>query len=95
MHYYADLDDNSICTGILADADEQETGAHRIVIPAYTEAILGKRYVDGVWVEVPIPEDGPTEEDVFRAEILLNQATIIANQESMDETLAEILLGQL
>ena len=39
-----------------------------------------------------VPE--PTEDEVIQAELLLNQAEIIAKQKEHDEVLAEILLGQ-
>lgn len=41
------------------------------------------------------PEVEPTETDIMNAEILLNQADIIAKQNEHDEVLAEILLNQM
>lgn len=40
------------------------------------------------------PESEPTEQDIFQAQTLLNQAEIINKQTDMDETLAAILLNQ-
>ena len=37
----------------------------------------------------------PTEQELITAEILLNQADIIAKQNEQDEVLAEILLNQM
>ena len=46
-------------------------------------------------VETEILEDPISEQDEINAEILLNQATILAKQEEQDEVLAEILLNQM
>lgn len=43
----------------------------------------------------PQPEPEPTEEEIIQAEMLLNQAQIIATQEEQDEVLAAILLNQM
>lgn len=59
--------------------------------------LTNKKYVDGEWVEY-IPEETetePTEQELINAEILLNQATILSNQNATDEVLAEILLNQV
>ena len=41
----------------------------------------------------PIPD--PTESELIQAELLLNQADILARQNEQDEVLAEILLNQM
>lgn len=59
-----------------------------------------KKYNDGEWVTfTPKPVDPkPTEEPITQEEvnatILLNQATILTNQENTDEVLSQILLNQ-
>lgn len=40
------------------------------------------------------PQAEPTEQELIQAEILLNQAELIAKQKEHDEVLAELLLGQ-
>ena len=45
---------------------------------------------DGTMQELPEPD----EQDVVQAQILLNQADIIAKQQEQDEVLAEMLLQQ-
>lgn len=40
-------------------------------------------------------EPEPTENEIIQAEMLLNQAQIIATQEEQDEVLAAILLNQM
>lgn len=44
--------------------------------------------------ETVIEEEVISEQDQLNAELLLNQATILENQQSQDEVLAEILLNQ-
>ena len=59
--------------------------------------LLNKRYVDGQWEEyTPLEpaEPEPDGQDVVQAQILLNQADIIAKQQEQDEVLAEMLLQQ-
>lgn len=59
--------------------------------------LTNKKYVDGKWIEY-IPESDIEEEisddEIIRAEMLLNQESIIAKQKEHDEILAELLLGQ-
>lgn len=65
--------------------------------------LTNKRYIDGNWVEY-VPESNETEnskneteisdDELIRAEMLLNQESIIAKQKEHDEILAELLLGQ-
>lgn len=60
--------------------------------------LTNKKYVNGEWVTCepePEPEPEPTEQEIINAGILLNQATILSNQNATDEVLAEILLNQV
>ena len=59
-----------------------------------TGDVFNKKYVDGKWVDIEKEDPEPTEDELIQAEILLNQAEIIAKQNEHDEVLAEILLGQ-
>ncbi len=58
--------------------------------------LSNKRYVDGQWEDyVPEPaEPEPDAQDVVQAQMLLNQADIIAKQQEQDAVLAEMLLQQ-
>lgn len=44
--------------------------------------------------EIIIEDEVISEQDQLNAELLLNQATILENQQAHDEVLAEILLNQ-
>lgn len=60
--------------------------------------LSNKKYVNGEWIicePEPEPEPEPTEQEIINAEILLNQAEILSNQNATDEVLAEILLNQI
>ena len=56
---------------------------------------IGDKVIDGMIVGTYVPkEPEPSETELIQAEILLNQAEIIAKQKEHDEVLAELLLGQ-
>ena len=56
---------------------------------------IGDKVIDGIIVGTYVPkEPEPSETEIIQAEILLNQAEIIAKQKEQDEVLAELLLGQ-
>lgn len=59
--------------------------------------LKNKKYVNGEWVAYTPeePEEEISEQDAINAEILLNQAEILSNQNAADEVLAEILLNQV
>lgn len=75
----------------------------RLMIPVDSDFQCGNVKYDfetGEWVEYipePTPEPEPelTEAELVQAEILLNQAEILAKQNEQDEVLAEILLNQM
>ena len=57
--------------------------------------LANKRYVNGAWEGyVPEPVTQDITNDEVQAQILLNQAQIIAKQQEQDEVLAAILLDQ-
>lgn len=94
---YAQLNEESICIGIsqLSGKIENEK---MIEIESYDTSLLGKRYVNGVWEEVPkepLPEPEPTlSQEELQAEILLNQQNIITRQETQELVLSQLLLNQ-
>ena len=56
---------------------------------------IGDKVIDGIIVGTYVPKEPEmTEQELIQAEILLNQAEIIAKQKEHDEVLAELLLGQ-
>lgn len=91
---YAQLNEENICVGV-SQLSGKVNKSSLILLPEFDITIIGKMYIDGGWKEVEqTNEIEPTEDELIQAEILLNQAEIIAKQNEHDEVLAEILLGQ-
>lgn len=60
---------------------------HKLKYDKDTKSFMSVEYSE------PMPE--PTESELIQAELLLNQADILARQNEQDEVLAEILLNQM
>lgn len=94
MYRYAQID---IDTGIVV-GDSYLSGEVELenMIPISDDFDLkNKKYVDGEWVAYsPKPIEEPIAQEEVNATILLNQATILTNQENTDEVLSQILLNQ-
>lgn len=93
MITYALLNKDKICIGTLETNNEINNEMY--VATESSENIIGKKYVNGSWVEY-VPEsimDVPTEQELVYAEILLNQATQDTKLAAIDETMAEVLLN--
>lgn len=58
-YYYAQLDETGICVG-LSDLSGEVTADNMILLGSYDTSVLGKKYENGVWVEVP--EEEPVTE---------------------------------
>lgn len=96
MYKYAQIDSNNICFAVSYLSGE--VIADDMIRLSAEDEPLGKKYNNGTWEEVPsqpAPESEPTEDEIIQAEMLLNQAQIIATQEEQDEVLAAILLNQM
>ena len=61
-YIYAELDENNICKAV-SDLSGEVIADNMIPLETYDESLLGKRYVDGAWEEVPQePTQEPEEE---------------------------------
>lgn len=90
--FYAVLDENNVCYSISTDPDAV---MQNVAIEEYDVGLLGAVYEDDKWIfPEPEPEE-PTEEEIYQAQVLLNQADILSNQVFMEEALAAILLEQV
>lgn len=61
---YAELDENNICKAV-SDLSGEVIKDTMIPLETYDTSLLGMKYVDGVWEEVPqepTPEPEPTDE---------------------------------
>lgn len=92
--HIATINEEGICTAVVSGTyNGRELKDNEMFVE--TNAVCGKRYVNGVWVDVPQPEPEPTDEELAQAEMLLMQVETLQNQEAQDEVLAEILLNQM
>lgn len=95
MLYYAILREDNICSEIRGL--HEKTEFHNYVSLVKEDvSLLGKRYNNGVWEDVELEDSIPksTEDEILRAEILLNQQMILSKQTEIDAVLAEVLLNQ-
>lgn len=85
-------------TGVILDefySDNEISDFDAVLVDDDFQIASNKRYINGKW-EYFENEEGKiiTEQEELNAELLLNQATILENQQAHDEVLAEILLNQ-
>ena len=88
-YFYAQLDSENICCG-LSDLSGEVAQDNMILLETYDVTVLGKKYENGVWVEVeqPIPE--PEEVQPTNAEL---KELVLAVQEQnliLMEAMAEM-----
>lgn len=67
--FYAQLDENSICIGV-SQLSGEVNAPNMILLESYDASLLGKKYNNGTWEDVPQPEPEPTSQDAINAEIL-------------------------
>ena len=94
---YAQLDSNNVCIG-LSQLSGEVQAENMLQIEYYDTTLIGKKYENGVWVElppVPTPTPTPTEEEIIQAEILLNQVLMQEQLNTIDGVNAQILLNTI
>lgn len=70
--FYAELNEDNLCKAILdTNAAPGEIGSMFVQLESYDTSVLGKKYENGVWVEVPEEEPAtePTEAQPSNTEI--------------------------
>lgn len=90
-YIYAELDENNICKAI-SDLSGEVIAGTMIPLETYDTSLLGKKYADGVWEEVPqepTPEPEPSQLD--RIESAVND--IAKNNTSYAEMASAIAEG--
>ena len=73
-YIYAEINENNICCAVSELSGEVDKPT-MIPLEVYDESLLGKKYVDGVWEELPqepTPELEPTTDEVLNALLGVN-----------------------
>lgn len=89
-YYYAQIDENNICIAI-SDLSGKVTAGNMLRLETYDTSLLGKKYNNGVWEEVPQPEPEPTQLD--RIELQVNTSYAEAQNQAVDQYTEELLEG--
>ena len=89
--YYAQLDESNICKAISNTGAVISTNPNFIQLETYNISILGKRYNNGVWEEVPQPEPEPTQLDRIEEQLKLTYTE--AQEQAVDAYTKELLEG--
>ena len=96
MYIYAQLNQDNICVG-LSQLSGEVKADNMVLLEDYDISIAGKKYEDGIWVEIPVEPviEEPTEQETIQAELLLNQLLMQEQLNSIDEANAQILLNTM
>ena len=89
-YYYAQIDENNICIAV-SDLSGKVTADNMLRLETYDTSLLGKKYNNGVWEEVPKPEPEPTQLD--RIELQVNTSYVEAQNQAVDQYTEELLEG--
>ena len=89
-YYYAQIDENNICIAV-SDLSGKVTADNMLRLETYDTSLLGKKYNNGVWEEVPKPEPEPTQLD--RIELQVKPSYAEAQNQAVDQYTEELLEG--
>ena len=89
-YYYAQIDENNICITV-SDLSGKITADNMLRLETYDTSLLGKKYNNGVWEEVPQPEPEPTQLD--RIELQVKTSYAEAQNQAVDQYTEELLEG--
>ena len=89
-YYYAQIDENNICIAV-SDLSGKVTAGNMLRLETYDTSLLGKKYNNGVWEEVPKPEPEPTQLD--RIELQVKTSYAEAQNQAVDQYTEELLEG--
>lgn len=80
--FYAQIDENNICI-VVSNLSGEVIADNLIQLETYDISILGKRYNNGEWEEVPRPEPEPTQLDKIEEQVYSNNENNIILMEAM------------
>ena len=81
-YFYAQIDENNICIAV-SDLSGKVTAGNMLRRETYDTSLLGKKYNNGVWEEVPKPEPEPTQLD--RIELQVKTYYTEAQNQAVDQ----------
>lgn len=85
---YAQIDENNICFAV-SSLNGEVIADNLIQLETYNTSFIGKRYNNGTWEDVPVPEPEPTEPQPTNADILA--AVSKSKQDIIDEYTLELI----
>lgn len=92
-YYYAQIDENNICIAV-SDLTGKVTADNMLRLETYDTSLLGKKYNNGVWEEVPQPpEPEPEPTQLDRIELQVNTSYAEAQNQAVDQYTEELLEG--
>lgn len=90
MYVYAQINKDNICIAV-SECSNKTNQKDMILLDTFAPSILGKKYNNGEWKEVPLPEPEPTQLD--RIEKRLETSYNEARETAIDEYTEELLEG--
>lgn len=88
---YAEINNENICYAISDMGNFAVEKPTLIELNTFDTSVVGKKYNNGVWEEVPQPEPEPTQLD--RIEERLNLSYTEAQEQAVDDYTKELLEG--
>lgn len=89
-YYYAQIDESNICIAV-SDLSGPVTADNMLRLETYDISLLGKKYNNGVWEDMPQPEPEPTQLDRIEEQIKVSYTE--AQQTAVDAYTEELLEG--
>ena len=89
-YYYAQLDESNICIAV-SDLSGPVTADNMIRLESYDISLLGKKYNNGVWEDMPQPEPEPTQLDRIEEQTKVSYNE--AQETAVDAYTEELLEG--
>lgn len=76
MLYYAQLNENNICIGV-SQLSGEVISPDMILLQSYDAPLLGKKYNNGIWEDMPTPEPIPTDQETINASLMATMNEIL------------------
>ena len=89
-YYYAQIDESNICIAV-SDLSGPVTADNMLRLETYDISLLGKKYNNGVWEDMPQPEPEPTQLDRIEEQTKVSYNE--AQETAVDAYTEELLEG--